>query len=105
MNSVPIGLVRGMAAAIPRLSAEEYLVQIDMATMGNSARFDLKDIHSHQRNLRRLASGDDGRAERRRKRGAPPSPEALAAMGIGVVLVPVEAAGQQAGSQEVGAHG
>lgn len=77
--------VRGYARMIPRLQAEEALAAMDVAAMGNSASFAIKDVQRAQRDLQRIARGGEV------PRAARPTPAALAAMGIEVVAAPVPA--------------
>jgi len=84
-----MALLRTLARMMPRLTAEQQLLQIAAATSGNSATLPIEDVRRQARDLERIAAGNSSRPRIRRamlEGAAQPSAEALAAMGIGVVM-------------------
>lgn len=84
---MPIALVLAHMHMLPRLRAEDQLAAVRVAQLGGSAQFPIDDVKVQIRELEAAANID-----RPRRRAARATPEALAAMGIGVVAVAPEGA-------------
>ena len=82
-----MSLVLSYLAMMPRLIAEAQLMAVRVGQLSGSAQFDLDEVESQIRDME-----DAAYPRARRPRAKPASPEALAAMGIGMVRVPSEAA-------------
>lgn len=84
-----MALLRALAKMMPRLTAEEQLLHIAAATSGNSATLAIEDVRRQAVDLERMANGGDSKRRRPGERAATDaaqSAEALAGMGIGVVM-------------------
>jgi hypothetical protein len=82
---MPLALVLAYMHMLPRLHAEDQLAAVRVAQLGGSAQFPIDEVKSQVRTLE-----DAANPNRPRRRAAKATPEALAAMGIGLVSVPVE---------------
>jgi hypothetical protein len=82
-----MSLVLSYLAMMPRLMAEAQLMAVRVGQLSGSAQFDLDEVKSQIRDMEDAANPNT-----RRPRAKRASPEALAAMGIGMVRVPSEAA-------------
>lgn len=86
--TVPIALLRVFSAMLPKLDAEERLAGIRVAQLGGSATVEIAELKSQIRSIEAMAGLISPRS-----RPARPSPESLAAMGIGVVMAEQEPSG------------
>lgn len=80
-----MSLVLSHLAMMPKLRAED---KYDRITFGYSASVSQASMQDHEASLKDAIDNPTPQ----RRRAAPPSAEALAAMGIGMVSVPAEAA-------------
>lgn len=82
-----MSLVLSYLAMMPRLIAEEQLTAVRVGQLSGSAQFDMDDVKAQMREME-----DAANPNRRPPRARRASSDELAAMGIGMVFVPAEAA-------------
>ncbi len=80
---MPIGLLKSYATMLPRLNAEERLGAVQDAAIAAMTRLEPGDAQGWSADTQRIANGEDVSG----RRGQPATPDALAAIGIGVTII------------------
>lgn len=79
---MPIALLRAFATMLPRIDAEEQLSRMRIAAVGGSVSYELDAVTRMEAAFERLARGEDAEPKAARA-----TPEQLAEIGVGVVMV------------------